>query len=148
MLRDAHNYDAGRQVVIDTDGMIFKCPAMVGQYKMSVGSVRDEALSSRYQEFMSFDLADYKGKCRDCAYLPFCSGGCNYHAELQTGDYRNVFCEKDFYDKTIREFIKIKYHQMVEIKAKREKKIQEQPAPLPSKNARNYRAWVSGVARS
>lgn len=108
-----HFKSGHHQVVIDTDGVIFKCPAMVGQMDKTCGNVADEHLGSRYDEFMSFDIVEWKGKCQDCPYLPFCAGGCNYHAELQTGSYKNIFCEKDFYDKTIQEFIKIKYQQIL-----------------------------------
>lgn len=108
-----HFKAAEHQVIIDTDGVIFKCPAMVGRMDKSCGNVSDLKLSERYQEFMTFDLVEWKGKCRDCQYLPFCAGGCNYHAELQTGSYKNVFCEREFFDKTIHEFIKIKYQQLV-----------------------------------
>ncbi len=117
------HFKAGQhQVVIDTDGFIFKCPAMVGQMDKTCGSVSDLKLTERYQEFMSFEIVEWKGKCQDCAYLPFCAGGCNYHAELQTGSYKNVFCEKEFFDKTISEFIKIKYRQLVAKKAEISKK--------------------------
>ena len=112
------HFKAGQhEVVIDADGLIFKCPAMVGQPDKAVGNVNDQKLGSRYDEFMTFDLVEWKGKCQDCQYLPFCAGGCNYHAELQTGSYKNVFCERDFFDKTIHEFIKIKYQQLMAKKA-------------------------------
>ncbi len=112
-----HFKAADHQVIIDTDGLIFKCPAMVGQASKSVGTVADTQLSDRYKEFMSFDLVEWKGKCQDCRYLPFCAGGCNYPAELQTGSYKNIFCEKDFFDKTIHDYIKIKYQQILAKKA-------------------------------
>ncbi len=120
-----HFKAAEHQVVIDTDGLIFKCPAMVGNASKSVGTVEDLKFGERYQEFMSFDLVEWKGKCQDCQYLPFCAGGCNYHAELKTGSYKNVFCEKEFFDRTIHEFIKIKYQQLM---AERSSNAAAQPA--------------------
>lgn len=111
-----HFKSGEHQVIIDTDGLIFKCPAMVGHPEKSCGTVASSKLDHRYDEFLSVELGDMKGKCSDCAYLPFCAGGCNYHAELQTGDYKNLFCERDFFDKTIHEFIKIKYQQLVTAK--------------------------------
>ena len=56
--------------------------------------------------------------------LPFCAGGCNYHAELETGSYKNIFCEKEFFDKTIHDYIKIKYQQLM-AKRREEGKKQE-----------------------
>ena len=108
-----HFKAADHQVIIDTDGVIFKCPAMVGQPDKACGNVSDLKLSDRYKEYMSFDLVEWKGKCQDCRYLPFCAGGCNYHAELESGTYKNVFCEKEFFDRTIHEYIKIKYQQIL-----------------------------------
>jgi uncharacterized protein len=122
-----HFKAADHQVIIDTDGMIFKCPAMVGQPSKSAGNVSSLQLSDRYKDFMSFDLVEWKGKCGECKYLPFCAGGCNYHAELQTGDYKNIFCEKDFFDKTIHDFIKLKYVQLI---AKKASQISPQPTPV------------------
>ena len=119
-----HFKSADHQVIIDTDGVIFKCPAMVGHYDKSCGNVSDLKLNDRYKEFMSFDLVEWKGKCQDCPYLPFCAGGCNYHAELETGSYKNIFCEKEFFDKTIHDYIKIKYQQLM-AKRREEGKKQE-----------------------
>ncbi len=95
---------------------------MVGHPEKSCGTVAELKLNERYNEFLAIEMGDLKGKCRDCAYLPFCAGGCNYHAELQTGDYKNIFCERDFFDKTIYEHIKIKYQQLVAAKAKQTEK--------------------------
>ncbi|MBI3316469.1 MAG: radical SAM protein [Candidatus Omnitrophica bacterium] len=116
-----HFKSGEHQVIIDPDGVIFKCPAMVGHYDKSCGNVSDLKLNDRYKDFMSFDLVEWKGKCQDCQYVPFCAGGCNYHAELQTGSYKNVFCERDFFDKTIHDYIKIKYEQLMAKKREREK---------------------------
>jgi uncharacterized protein len=118
------HFKAGQhQVVIDTDGMIFKCPAMVGQMDKTCGTVDDSKLDKKFDEYMSFEIVDWKGKCENCAYLPFCAGGCNYHAELQTGSYKNLFCEKEFFDKTIHDFIKIKYDQLIAKKKTDEKRV-------------------------
>jgi uncharacterized protein len=122
-----HFKAADHQVVIDTDGLIFKCPAMVGNSTKAVGTVSDTeniTESERYKDFMAFDLVEWKGKCENCQYLPFCAGGCNYHAELQTGSFKNVFCEKDFYDRTIHDFIKIKYQQILMKKAAAQAQVQ------------------------
>ena len=123
-----HFKSGEHQVIIDPDGVIFKCPAMVGHYDKSCGNVSDLKLNDRYKEFMSFDLVEWKGKCQDCQYLPFCAGGCNYHAELQTGNYKNIFCERDFFDKTIHEYIKIKYQQLVAKKMSQTSESQTVPA--------------------
>ena len=103
--------------MIDSDGLLYKCPAMVGQPGKSCGDVSQVKLDHHYDEFMSFDLVEWKGKCENCQYLPMCAGGCNYHAEIQTGSYQNIFCEKEFFDKTIHDFIKIKYQQLMAKKA-------------------------------
>ena len=112
-----HFKAADHEVVIDTDGLLYKCPAMVGQANKAVGTVDSTTLGDRYKDFMSFDLVEWKGKCESCNYLPFCAGGCNYHAELKTGSHTNVFCEKEFFDQTIDDFIKIKYIQLITKKA-------------------------------
>lgn len=119
-----HFKSGEHQVIIDPDGVIFKCPAMVGHYDKGCGNVSDMQLNEKYKEFMSFDIVEWKGKCQDCKYLPFCAGGCNYHAELETGSYKNVFCERDFFDKTINDYIKIKYEQLM---AKRKAVETQQP---------------------
>lgn len=118
------HFKAGdHQTIIDTDGVIYKCPAMVGQPDKAVGTVRDLRLNERYKDWVEADMIEYQGKCQDCAYVPMCAGGCNYHAELQSGSVKNVFCERDFFDKTIEEFIKIKYQQILHEKANPKKAV-------------------------
>ena len=61
-------------VTIDTQGLIFKCNAMLGHPELAIGSISEESYNDRHHEFMA---ADAWKKCdADCPYVPLCNTGC------------------------------------------------------------------------
>ncbi|MBW1971742.1 MAG: SPASM domain-containing protein [Deltaproteobacteria bacterium] len=79
----------------DTNGDIYKCPAMAGIEKLKVGSIYEEDFSYLYIRFTTMNR--WK-KCRDCPYLPLCAGGCPYLALLNKGNIEEINCERKFLD--------------------------------------------------
>ncbi len=89
-------------IVVNYDGALYKCPALIGRKSCCVGDLAG-ALAD-YQT--SHDLGAWKNeKCLACAYLPLCFGGCKYLALLQSGDLKGVNCRKEFFDGTLRQLI-------------------------------------------
>ena len=98
----ANNYS----VVIDPEGKIFKCPALVGYDEFVVGDISQDELDYRHTEFMTMDVWE---KCGDCPYVPICAGGCRFLAYLQTGRLDQIACEKGFFEKVGAELLKLDY---------------------------------------
>ena len=91
-------------VVVDQEGRIFKCNAMLGYPEFAVGDVRDEDLNKRQEEFVSMDV--WKQCPPQCPYLPMCSGGCRFMSFLYHKNFTAPVCKKEYLDKVTPEFIK------------------------------------------
>jgi radical SAM protein with 4Fe4S-binding SPASM domain len=92
---------AGERVAnVDPRGNVYPCqfarsPAFL------VGNIRDRPFSAMWNDDTSHVLSrfrkkppDFGGKCRSCAYLPLCGGGCRVRAYAQSGDFagEDPFC--------------------------------------------------------
>ena len=98
--------------IIDTNGIIYKCPSMVGMPQFSFGTVEEELTENEgYKELMKIELVDFQKQCKSCEFIPICAGGCNWLSYLKKKDYTKVYCEKKLYKKTIHEMVKLKYEQ-------------------------------------
>ena len=97
-----NNYSA----VIDPEGKIYKCPALVGYDEFVVGDISQDELNYRHTEFMTMDVWE---KCQDCPYVPICAGGCRFLAYLQTGRFDQIACEKRFFEQVGAELLKLDY---------------------------------------
>ena len=80
---------------INYDGTVYKCPAVVDRPQYVVGHVQDElgynAEMYRCLGTNTFDNA----KCRDCAVLPLCLGGCRYLSLVTKGNFHGIDCQKE-----------------------------------------------------
>lgn len=90
-------------LVINWDGSLFKCPAMLGWQEMAVGDL--EKGKSDYTQSHNMDVWK-KDECLDCAYLPLCFGGCRYLTLLRNGRIDNVDCRKGYLDETLEELVR------------------------------------------
>lgn len=89
-------------LVINYDGSLYKCPALIGRKKFCVGTVQTG--SADYHQ--SHNLENWKNdECLACAYLPLCFGGCRYMKLIREGTVKGVDCRKQFFDKTLESFI-------------------------------------------
>jgi uncharacterized protein len=90
-------------LVVNWDGILFKCPAFLGWKEMSIGSlesgIRDYTVSHNLDVWK-------KDECLDCAYLPLCFGGCRYLKLLRNGRIDDVDCRKAFLDETLETFVR------------------------------------------
>ena len=95
----------GTTVVIDPLGRVYTCPAFVGRAGFDVGDIFHDELSDRHKEFMNIQIPD---ECFECAYMPFCSGGCKHMSYIRYGDLSKTMCEKEFVAKATKEFLKMR----------------------------------------
>jgi uncharacterized protein len=90
-------------LVVNVDGVIYKCPAFVGREGFAVGDLRRGVIS---------DGGAYnpdvwkKPECLECSYLPQCFGGCRFLKYVRDGEIDDVDCWKPFLDATLEECIR------------------------------------------
>lgn len=100
--------DVRDDFVVNYDGTLYKCPALIGSRGLEAGHLRTGPLD--YRE--SHNLGNWKNEeCLDCEYLPLCFGGCRYMKYLRDGNMEGVDCKKPYLDATLETFLKqdVKY---------------------------------------
>ena len=77
--------------VVDNRGDIYRCWNHVGNLKNSCGNVNDlsEEFGKNYLSWIQWNPIRHS-KCRECACLPICMGGCPYH--MRTSDDGQPVC--------------------------------------------------------
>lgn len=90
-------------VVVNFDGVIYKCPAFIGQAEYAVGDLQSGV--GDYADTYRLDIWKNE-KCSACEYLPLCFGGCRYMTYLRNGKIDRLDCQKDFLDATLETLIK------------------------------------------
>ncbi len=94
--------------VVNYDGAIYKCPALIGKKDFKIGNLRNGTVD--YSD--SHKLGIWKNKeCVECEYLPLCFGGCRYMKLLRDGAIDGVDCKRPYLDAILETLIKqdIKY---------------------------------------
>jgi len=92
--------------IIDPTGKIYKCPALVGHEDFVIGDIHQGHFEPNPIEPL---LTEVWEQCIDCTYLPLCGGGCRYIAYLKYGDLNHVDCEREYFERTTHELLKIEY---------------------------------------
>lgn len=89
-------------LVINYDGTLYKCPGLIGRKEFCVGTLTSGLLD--YSR--THNLGNWKNEeCLACSYLPLCFGGCRYMKLLQDGAMRGVNCRKEYFDRTLAQFV-------------------------------------------
>jgi uncharacterized protein len=84
--------------VMDHDGVLYKCPGLIGRAGCAIGDVRSGVRPYRD----SHGLDDWKNdECLACAYLPLCFGGCKYLKLIRENTMRGVQCQKVYLDRVL-----------------------------------------------
>jgi uncharacterized protein len=88
--------------VVNYDGALYKCPGLVDRKRYCAGSLKTGIRDYR----KTHQVGKWKNeKCLACAYLPLCFGGCGYMKLLQNGTMRGINCRKEYFDKTLAQFV-------------------------------------------
>ena len=90
-------------LIVNWDGTLFKCPAMLGWRDMAIGDLETGIID--YTESYNMEVWK-KEECLDCAYLPLCFGGCKYLTLLRSGRIDDVDCRKGYLDATLEELVR------------------------------------------
>ncbi len=89
--------------VVNVDGVIYKCPSLIGKKGYDIGNVKDGV--SDYSD--SHKLGIYKNdECKECEYLPLCFGGCRYMSYVRDGNVDQVDCKRPYYDAVLETMLK------------------------------------------
>ena len=95
--------DLDDALVVNYDGALFKCVAMIGRPEFAVGDVWQGV----------GDIAPYRrghwqqhGECTECAYLPLCFGGCRFFRKLKTGAIDGVDCRRVMLDASLERIVR------------------------------------------
>jgi uncharacterized protein len=91
---------------IDPLGKIYKCPGSAGMEEFVIGNIYEDELNYRNTQFMTFDPCEI---CRGCPYVPICGGGCRMSAHIKMGDFREIACERKYFDQAAPEIVKYEY---------------------------------------
>lgn len=89
--------------VVNHDGRLYKCVAMIGHPEYSCGDVRNGMQD--YSRIYHLDHWRQNSKCPDCEYLPLCFGGCRYMKFQQAGSMEDVECLRNYYDRVIKDTV-------------------------------------------
>jgi uncharacterized protein len=85
-------------LVVNYDGALYKCPGLIGRQRFCVGDV-EHGLTD-YRESHGLDVWK-NDTCLECEYLPLCFGGCKYIKAMRDGNMQGVFCQKEYFDRTL-----------------------------------------------
>lgn len=89
--------------MINQDGLIYKCPSLVGEKEYAVGSIKEAELFKEYQRQISQKPWD---TCLSCELAGLCSGGCPNRDKIQEAQGRSgKVCRKQY----LMELLKLKY---------------------------------------
>lgn len=92
---------------IDTNGLIFKCTAMLGHPELAVGDVRSDAYNQKQKEFLSMEA--FRQCDDDCPYKPLCNTGCRLFGMFKHGDFAAKSCERGYMERFVPDAVKKEY---------------------------------------
>lgn len=83
----------GDDVVFGVDGYVYACPEAVAQPQFAIGRFIPKLEIDERQRALWEDRSALKiPKCRDCAIVSFCAGGCAYAALYANGNLYEPVC--------------------------------------------------------
>ena len=89
--------------VINYDGKLYKCVAMIGHEKYAAGDIQHGF--NDYRQTYHLDHWQENTACRECEYLPLCFGGCRYMEFQRTGSMAKVECMRNYYESVLQETV-------------------------------------------
>jgi uncharacterized protein len=85
-------------IVVNYDGVLYKCPAFMGWEGLSVGTLAEGIGDYR----ASHCIGNWQTEeCLDCCYLPLCFGGCRFLTLTKGNPMSDLDCKRQFLDATL-----------------------------------------------
>ncbi|MHC4886582.1 MAG: radical SAM protein, partial [Planctomycetota bacterium] len=102
------------QVVIDPDGVIYRCQPLVGHRRYAVGHVARAELDPAHHHNMTRELWQHCLVETDCPFVYSCgnAAGCRYHALLNEGDLWALNCQRDYLEQMAPELMKLERYRL------------------------------------
>jgi len=83
-------------LIFAPNGDIYKCIGFLGKPELKVGNVKDSFSKTFDKIEEQIALEPWNNpKCKNCAFLPLCLGGCRFHSYVEYGNITDVFCHKN-----------------------------------------------------
>jgi len=100
--------DANREYsyTIDPSGKVYKCGGFAGMEELAIGDLKKDDFNGMNARFMA---ADPWKRCKECAYVPLCGGGCRYVAYARQKDLGGIACQRPYFEKVAMELVKMEY---------------------------------------
>lgn len=95
--------DLNDAFTVHVDGSLYKCMGFIGHTDYAVGDIWQGM--TEYDEVYRRDHWRQNEKCRHCAYLPLCFGGCRYMEFQRHGAIKGVDCQEAFWDAALERLI-------------------------------------------
>jgi len=89
--------DIDDALVVNHDGIIYKCIAMIGRKGYEAGDIWN-GMAHDWQAAYWVNRWKNETQCCDCVYLPLCFGGCRFMAFQRDGHMAQVDCQRSFLD--------------------------------------------------
>lgn len=96
--------EVDKAFTVNYDGSLYKCITWAGHEQFKIGDVW-QGIDERYKTTHHLGHWQREAKCRECAYLPLCFGGCRYMAFQREGSMAGVDCRKEFLDATLEKML-------------------------------------------
>jgi uncharacterized protein len=85
-------------LVINWDGVLYKCPGLIGRKEYGVGTLKSGMLDYT----ATHNLGNWNNEqCLACKYLPLCFGGCRHTKLICEGTMKGIECKKEFFGKAL-----------------------------------------------
>lgn len=91
-----------RNLTINHNGDIYRCPGYLGREKFVIGNVETGLVDS-----IAYKLNSWKNdECLSCKYLPMCFGGCRYQNIIEDEQYSALQCRRAYLEKSLSTLLK------------------------------------------
>lgn len=101
-------YSSKDGLVIDADGLIYKCISAIGIEEFCVGDIKNEKFNDRYEKAINYIEKIDECLENECPYVPKCGAGCVYDIYCRTKSMDGDDCKKNY----LKSFYSIKFNKL------------------------------------
>ncbi len=101
-------------VTIGIDGKLYKCIAFLGINGTEIGDTAHQEFNETGEAMLNATAEHEHPMCEDCSFNPICAGGCRADAYNTTGDFKEISCQRHYFNKTLTEELPKEYYDAAE----------------------------------